>query len=724
MRLLVAENDSALATFLQESFNHEHYSVDLTHDSEEAKKWVEERDYDLAILDLNLARDEGTQVLQYVRAKRRQLPILVLSGRNRAEERVQILDMGADDLVLKPFAFSELSARVRALLRRGGRSAEAVLCIEDLELNRVEHSVKRAGRAIELTPKEFGLLEYLMRNAGQHVTRAQIIEHVWNLSFDTMFAFFVVLYSSAQIDKRKAGQLAMAIQVAFQQMGVFDAASSKVALASADPTPVADVQIIESVKRLQNLGQLPTTPPASPAGSVDRPKMDELQKKLEDALALQIDNRIISVKPNKEGIVVSLREAGFFQSGSTQLGPQTIPALAAIVKIIGPEKMDIRIEGHTDNVPIHNGKYDSNWELSTARATEIIKLFITKFALAPNRLSASGYGEYYPTTSNDTAEGRAMNRRVDLVILNSFSDAGVPTPTAVAPDAIPSDDCAAVAAANDQRAKSCRALGAEFLFTEFIAGKSRQVKQRRAGRSNQKAREAGSEKCARTMTRAQFGCARDRGRTAAGRGSGGRVRSGRRSIRGDFLHHSRRQLLADRARSVVNAALRQRQRAAAVASLGIHALQRNFLLLGIQPGEIHIRKLGSQHRILQKYLSGIFKRLDGRVHRQSQQQSHLGFIQLIGKKPFVLLHHVAVRIHHKQRRQSRHAAIFLHDRAVGHHNRIIDSGLFRELLHVRRIAVVHGYAHNLQTVFVAILQNQSESEFPRGKAGTTSPRNL
>jgi DNA-binding response OmpR family regulator len=186
MRLLVAENDPALATFLHESLSHEHYAVDLTGDGEDAKHWVEERDYDLVILDLNLVRVEATQVLQYVRTKRRHVPILVLCSRNRAEERVQILDMGADDLVLKPFAFSELSARVRALLRRGGRSAEAVLCIEDLELNRVEHSVKRAGRAIELTPKEFGLLEYLMRNAGQRVTRAQIIEHVWNLSFDTM----------------------------------------------------------------------------------------------------------------------------------------------------------------------------------------------------------------------------------------------------------------------------------------------------------------------------------------------------------------------------------------------------------------------------------------------------------------------------------------------------------------------------------------------------------
>ena len=437
MRLLVAENDPALATFLQESLDHEHYSVDLTHDGEEAKQWVEKREYDLAILDLNLARDEGTQLLQHIRATQRQLPILVLSGRNRAEERVQILDMGADDLVLKPFAFSELSARVRALLRRGGRAVDTVLCIEDLELNRVEHSVKRAGRAIELTPKEFGLLEYLMRNAGQRVTRAQIIEHVWNLSFDTMTNVVDVYinYSSAQIDKRKAGQLAVAIQVAFQQMGIFDAASSKVALASAGPSPIADVQIIENVTRLQTLGRL--TLPA-PADSVDRPKMEELQEQLEDALGPQIKNQIISVRPTKEGPVVSLREAGFFQSGSTKLSPQTVPALAAIVKIIGPEKMDIRVEGHTDNVPIHNGKYDSNWELSTARATEIIKLFINKFALAPNRLSASGYGEYYPTASNGTAEGRAMNRRVDLVILNSFSNAGVPTPTVIAPDAIPS----------------------------------------------------------------------------------------------------------------------------------------------------------------------------------------------------------------------------------------------------------------------------------------------
>jgi DNA-binding response OmpR family regulator len=186
MRILVAESDTALGTFLQRGFDAEDYVVDLTADGEEAKLMAHEREYEAAILDVNLSRPNILNVVRDVRAKRQHLPILVLSSRGRSEDRVQVLDAGADDIVLKPFAFSELSARVRALLRRGGRSPETVLHVEDLELNRVEHKVKRAGRTIDLTPKEFSLLEYLMRNAGKHVTRAQIVEHVWNLSFDTM----------------------------------------------------------------------------------------------------------------------------------------------------------------------------------------------------------------------------------------------------------------------------------------------------------------------------------------------------------------------------------------------------------------------------------------------------------------------------------------------------------------------------------------------------------
>jgi DNA-binding response OmpR family regulator len=185
MRILVAESDPALGTFLRRGFEAERYGVDLTADGEQAKSFARERKYEAAILDVQHPQDGGLEVLREVRARQPQLPILILASRTRAEERTQMFDLGADDLVLKPFAFSELSARLRALLRRGARAPETVLCVDDLELNRIDHSVKRAGRKIDLTPKEFSLLEYLMRNAGTRVTRAQIIENVWNLNFDT-----------------------------------------------------------------------------------------------------------------------------------------------------------------------------------------------------------------------------------------------------------------------------------------------------------------------------------------------------------------------------------------------------------------------------------------------------------------------------------------------------------------------------------------------------------
>jgi hypothetical protein len=163
-------------------------------------------------------------------------------------------------LVLKPFSFAELSARLRAVRRRGACAQQAMLRMDDLEVNRVEHSVRRASRTIELTPKEFGLLECLMRNEGQRVTRSEIIEHVWNLSFDTLFAFFVVLYSSSQMDKRRVGQLAVSIQVAFQHMGIFDSSNSRPALANSEPMPFDAVQVIENVDRIQNMGRIVNSP--------------------------------------------------------------------------------------------------------------------------------------------------------------------------------------------------------------------------------------------------------------------------------------------------------------------------------------------------------------------------------------------------------------------------------------------------------------------------------
>jgi len=185
MRLLIAEDDCALASFVKKGLEAEHYATDVSADGEQARAMATELDYDLVVLDLNLPRLDGISILRYLRTRKPSLPIMVLTGRNRVEDRVQALDLGADDYLGKPFSFSELSARIRALLRRCHMPAESVLVVDDLKLDRVERRVERAGRRIDLTSKEFALLEYLMRNAGRRITRAMIIEHVWNLSFDT-----------------------------------------------------------------------------------------------------------------------------------------------------------------------------------------------------------------------------------------------------------------------------------------------------------------------------------------------------------------------------------------------------------------------------------------------------------------------------------------------------------------------------------------------------------
>jgi flagellar motor switch protein FliM len=185
MRILIAEDDVALASFVRQGLEAEHYAVDVSGDGEQARAMAGEFDYDLVVLDLHLPRLDGVAVLRQLRLKKPSLPVLVLTARSRVEDRVQYLDTGADDYLAKPFSFSELSARIRALLRRSHLPSESVLMVDDLKIDRVERRVERAGRRIELTAKEFGLLEYLMRNAGRRVTRALIIEHVWNLTFDT-----------------------------------------------------------------------------------------------------------------------------------------------------------------------------------------------------------------------------------------------------------------------------------------------------------------------------------------------------------------------------------------------------------------------------------------------------------------------------------------------------------------------------------------------------------
>ncbi len=182
--LLVAEDDVPLGNFLRRQLESESYNVDLVQDGELASEAVTREKYHLLILDLNMPKMDGVAVLNHVRPKQPQLPILVLTARTQVEDRVLSLDSGADDCLLKPFSFSELIARVRALLRRNPYLPGSPLQIGDLSLDSREYRVERAGKRINLSGKEFALLEYLMRNARQTVTRAMIMEHVWNMPFD------------------------------------------------------------------------------------------------------------------------------------------------------------------------------------------------------------------------------------------------------------------------------------------------------------------------------------------------------------------------------------------------------------------------------------------------------------------------------------------------------------------------------------------------------------
>jgi two-component system, OmpR family, copper resistance phosphate regulon response regulator CusR len=157
----------------------------VLHDGSGAAEQARIVDYDVVVLDLMLPGQSGFQVLRDIRARKASVPVLILTARDSIEERVAGLDSGADDYMVKPFALAELSARLRALLRRGAPH-ENVLRVGDLEMDTVRRSVKRAGRAIELKPKEYSLLEFLMRNAERPVTKSLIIEHVWDIHFDTI----------------------------------------------------------------------------------------------------------------------------------------------------------------------------------------------------------------------------------------------------------------------------------------------------------------------------------------------------------------------------------------------------------------------------------------------------------------------------------------------------------------------------------------------------------
>lgn len=185
MRILLAEDDVSLGNFVRKGLEAEQHQVYLSHSGDEADFLLSTQEYDLLILDLNLPRVDGVQILRRMRNANNSTPVLVLTARSKVEDRVSLLDLGADDYVVKPFSFAELSARVRALLRRRAKPLEDKLRVADLELDRVDRRVTRAGKEIDLSPKEYALLEYLMTNADRKVTRTMILERVWQHSFDT-----------------------------------------------------------------------------------------------------------------------------------------------------------------------------------------------------------------------------------------------------------------------------------------------------------------------------------------------------------------------------------------------------------------------------------------------------------------------------------------------------------------------------------------------------------
>jgi chemotaxis protein MotB len=219
-----------------------------------------------------------------------------------------------------------------------------------------------------------------------------------------LFAFFVVLYSSSQVDKARMAKLSSAITAGFSELGV-----------GAGPGGASIVVP----------GTLSVSPvyPAHPYETAEA-----IRRKLESGLAEELKRRTVSIREIPEGLVLSLREIGFFESGSATLRANSMDTFDRIGSVLASVPSNLRIEGHTDNVPIHTPQFQSNWELSTARATEIIRILLTREGIGPERLSAAGYAEYHPVADNSSEDGRRLNRRVDVVIVAPHEKHSPPSP--------------------------------------------------------------------------------------------------------------------------------------------------------------------------------------------------------------------------------------------------------------------------------------------------------
>jgi len=248
---------------------------------------------------------------------------------------------------------------------------------------------------------------------SQRAARNRISHDRWLVSYadfiTLMFAFFVVLYAFARADQKKQVQVSSAIHEAFRSMSGNSATARPESKAGDGQAGQADLPGKSGVE--EDIA----------AGSQVMEGLEQLRSELTGILSSQIASQAVALEMGRDGLVISLREAGFFDSGSAAPKPEALPTLRKIAVTLGGTAYDLRVEGHTDNLPIHNAEFDSNWELSSARATRIARLFLEMKAIQPDRISAAGYAEYHPVASNDTAEGRAENRRVDLVVMPRVS---------------------------------------------------------------------------------------------------------------------------------------------------------------------------------------------------------------------------------------------------------------------------------------------------------------
>lgn len=213
-----------------------------------------------------------------------------------------------------------------------------------------------------------------------------------------LFALFVVLFASSYHDKKAIQRVSSAVRTGFQEMGSFSVSTNMPEVSS----------------ELSNVNTVPASTENKNSG-ID---VVELQKKLNKALGKEIERQEVVLRMTPEGFVISLHELGFFDSGEARLLPGASDKIKQIAKVLMQYGLDMRVEGHSDDVPIHNVAFSSNWDLSTARATAVAMMLLNDSGFDPRRMSIAGYAQYHPIASNDTPEGRRANRRVDIVVLS------------------------------------------------------------------------------------------------------------------------------------------------------------------------------------------------------------------------------------------------------------------------------------------------------------------